>query len=61
MQLLYYDREESPEPPSVGGREGESEAGSAEGEGAVQCVEVDFPSGYTDPWPDELNEVKTNQ
>ena len=50
---VYYHRN-TPEPPSSRagdrGEEGE-EAGGAE------TVEMEFPSGYTDPWPEEENEV----
>lgn len=46
---MYYHRN-SPEPPSVGAMEGESEPG-------MQSVEMDFPSGYTDPWPEERKDV----
>ena len=24
---------------------------------AVESIEMEFPSGYTEPWPDEANEV----
>ena len=51
---MYYHHN-TPEPPSKLERAEEGEEGE-EG-GGVESVEMEFPSGYTDPWPDGTIEV----
>lgn len=50
-ELHVYHHHNVPEPPSIveGAAEGEEER--------VETVEMEFPSGYTDPWPDGTIEV----
>ena len=50
-ELHVYYHHNTPPPLSAGAREFERGADS---------VEMEFPSGYTDPWPDEAFEVGNN-
>ena len=57
---VYYHRN-TPEPPSSSSRAGEEEEEEEEEdheETGAETVEMEFPSGYSDPWPEEDNEVR---
>ena len=54
---VYYHRR-TPQPPSTSAAVVEEEDDEEEEEvTGAQSMEMEFPSGYSDPWPDEDNEV----
>ena len=54
---VYYHRS-TPQPPSTSAAVVEEEDDEEEEEvTGAQSMEMEFPSGYSDPWPDEDNEV----
>ena len=55
---VYYHRN-TPEPPSSSSRADEEEEEEEDHEETgAETVEMEFPSGYSDPWPEEDNEVR---